>query len=196
MAMADSALKNDRRRAAKPLLWIGIASMIMAFAGLTSGYIVSRSSLIEANTWLYFDIPSEFYISTAIIIASSFVMTFAVRSARAGSMGKAKLLLLLTLIAGLVFSGFQVLGWSQLTQNEIRFTGEGSNVAGSWFYIITWFHLLHVTGGLITLLVTWVKAQMGKYSQDDYLGIEMAAIFWHFVDILWIFLFLFLAIFR
>lgn len=194
--MEDSVLKVQRRGAAKPLLWVGIASMVMAFAGLTSGYIVSRSSLLEKNGWLRFDVPVEFYISTAVILLSSGLMVLAVRSARSGKMAKVKFLLLLTLISGLIFSYIQFLGWGHLVDNEIYWTGEGSNVAGSWFYVITAFHLLHVAGGLITLVITYVKSLMGKYSQNDYLGIEMTAIFWHFVDILWIFLFLFLAIIR
>lgn len=194
--MSDATLKLQRRRAAKPLLWVGIASMVMAFIGLTSGYIVQRSSLIPENAWLQFDIPVEFYYSTAVILLSSGAMVWAVRSARDGKISTMKTALLSTLLLGIIFAIIQFLGWGTLTANKIYFTGEGSNVAGSWFYVITWFHLLHVAGGVITVLVTYVKSLLGKYSEKDYLGVEMAAIFWHFVDILWVFLFLFLAIIR
>lgn len=193
--MVDAALKEQRRKAAKPLLWVGIASMAMAFAGLTSGYVVSRSALMESQAWLQFAIPNAFYYSTAIILLSSATVVMAVRSARAQS-GQATLWLTVTLVLGLTFAALQYWGWNELVAQNIYFTGPESNTAGSWFYVITMFHMAHMAAGIISLIVTTVKSQMGKYSNGDILGVEMAAIFWHFLDILWIYLFLFLAIIR
>lgn len=105
-------------------------------------------------------------------------------------------MLIITFALGALFAVFQFTGWSELIDSKIFFTGEGSEPSGSWFYVITLFHLLHVAAGLIVLLVTIIKNAMNKYTEEDYQGIEMAAIFWHFVDILWILLFLFLAIIR
>lgn len=194
--MSDNTLKAQRKRAAKPMLWIGIASMAMVFAGLTSGYVVSRSALQAKEGWLSFDIPLPFFISTALIVLSSFVMIYAVRSAREGNSAGMQTGLWVTLVLGVTFTFLQFYGWQELIDSNIYFTGEGSNPAGSWFYVITAFHLVHIAAGLIVLIVTLVKAYMGKYTSEDYQGVEMAAIFWHFVDILWIYLFLFLAIIR
>lgn len=194
--MADEALREQRKRAAKPMLWIGIASMAMMFAGLTSGYIVQRSTLVESNSWFSFQIPTIFIYSTIVMVLSSAMMIMAVRSARSGNFGGTSLMLIITFALGALFAVFQFTGWSELIDSKIFFTGEGSEPSGSWFYVITLFHLLHVAAGLIVLLVTIIKNAMNKYTEEDYQGIEMAAIFWHFVDILWILLFLFLAIIR
>lgn len=194
--MTDTTLKQQRKRAAKPLLWISIASMAMMFAGLTSGYIVSRSSLMQDNAWLVFDIPSVFYVSTAVMLLSSGAMFLAVRAAREGKKSNLLTMLFATLALGTVFGVLQFYGWGDLHASKIYFAGSDANTSGSWFYIITAFHLLHLLGGWIALVVTTVKAYMGKYTSEDYQGVEMAAIFWHFVDILWIYLFLFLAIIR
>ncbi len=191
--MADTTLKQQRKRAAKPMLWIGIASMVMAFVGLTSGYIVSRSYLMEENGWLLFEMPTQFIYSTVVILISSGAMVMAVRSARNGEKGKLTLSLAAALVLGIVFAVLQYSGWGVLMSEGIYFVG---NQAGSWFYVLTAFHLLHLFGGWVALLVTFIKAQLGKYTEEDHQGVEMAAIFWHFVDILWICLFLFLAIIR
>ncbi len=190
----DTSLKMQRRRAAKPMLWIGMASMAMAFIGLTSGYIVSRSALMARNIWMNFEIPSAFYTSTAIIILSSVLMVFVTRMAKKGHVSTLGIFGVLAL--GIVFTILQFVGWNELTDSGVYFTGSESNTSGSWFYVITWFHLLHIVAGIIVLLVTGIKASMGKYSKGDVLGIEMASIFWHFLDALWIYLFLFLSFIR
>ena len=192
----EELLKQQRKVAAKPLLWVGIASMSMAFAGLVSGYIVSRSALIQREMWFSFNLPSYFYISTAVIVMSSAVMYWVVRSAKKGSFGLVKSGLWVVLVLGLAFAALQFLGWGQLHDGGVFWTGEGSNTAGSWVYAITGFHLLHLVGGLVSLIITTVKATIGKYEKENILGIEMAAIFWHFLDILWVFLFLFLLFYR
>ena len=189
-------LKEQRKGAAKPLLWIAIASMSMAFAGLTSGYVVSRSSLIERQNWLEFALPNYFYISTVIILASSIVMFWVVRQARLGNFAGVKTGLWVSVILGLSFAVLQFLGWVTLHDSGIFFTGQGSNNAGSWVYMITGFHLLHMVAGIITLLITAIKAHLGKYTHGNILGIELAAIFWHFLDFAWIYLFTFLLFIR
>ncbi len=189
-------LKEQRQGAAKPLLWIGMASMFMAFAGLASGYIVSRSSLLERENWLEFALPNYFYYSTAVILLSSLSMVFALQAARKNDSNKLTTALTITLVLGLTFGVLQVLGWQSLYAGGIFFTGEGSNPAGSWVYAITSFHLAHMIGGIVTLLVTLIKASMGKYANGAILGVELAAIFWHFLDLVWICLFLFLLFIR
>ncbi len=193
---AKELLKEQRKGAAKPMLWIGIASMAMAFAGLTSGYVVSRSALLERENWLEFALPNYFYISTAVILVSSLTMIYALRMAKSGNQQKSTQAIWFTLILGLLFGVLQLLGWGALHDSGIFFTGEGSNPAGSWVYALTFFHLAHLFAGLITLLVTAIKSHMGKYSPGNTLGIELTAIFWHFLDIVWIYLFIFLLFIR
>jgi len=193
---ARELLKEQRKGAAKPMLWIGIASMAMAFAGLMSGYIVSRSALLERENWFVFELPSYFYISTAVILASSVTMIFALREAKAGNAAKSTQAIIVTLLLGVSFAVLQLLGWQTLRENGVFFTGEGSNPAGSWVYAITFFHLMHMLAGVITLIVTSIRSYSGKYTIVNTLGIELAAIFWHFLDIMWILLFTFLLFIR
>lgn len=189
-------LAEQRKGAAKPMLWIGMASMFMAFSGLMSGYIVSRSALIAEQNWLTFALPNQFYISTALILASSITMHWAYKSAKSGNTAALKIALIITMVLGLAFGISQFLGWRALTSGGVFFTGPGSNPAGSWIYAITAFHIAHVLGGLIALFITTIKAQIGTYSATNYLGVALASMFWHFLDLVWICLFLFLLFIR
>jgi cytochrome c oxidase subunit 3 len=189
-------LKEQRRGAAKPMLWIGIASMAMAFAGLTSGYVVSRSKLIEVNNWLEFALPNAFTYSTIVIVLSSITVFYALKFAKKGMQQQSTYALLATLLLGITFASLQFQGWKELHASGIFFTGAGSNPAGSWVYAISFFHILHVTAGLISLMVTTFKSSKGLYNQKDTLGIELSSTFWHFLDILWIYLFMFLLFIR
>ena len=104
--------------------------------------------------------------------------------------------MLLTLLLGIGFAVSQYEGWKSLVQQHIYFTGPGSNASAQFFYIITFMHLLHLLGGIIAILVVYFKALAEKYSSTDYLGIQLCAIYWHFLDALWIYLFLFLYLIR
>jgi len=186
----------DKNKVALPLLWVGIASMSMAFAGLTSGYVVSRTSLLESGKWLTFGLPDVFAYSTLVILLSSLTVGLAYRTSKSGNQKRAAQLLWATLLLGLIFGFLQIQGWIALHSNAIFFTGPGSNTAGSWVYALTFFHLAHLLGGLISIFITALKAQMGKYNADNNLGILLASIFWHFLDLLWVYLFLFLVFIR
>ena len=100
--------------------------------------------------------------------------------------------IVLSLVLGLLFSCFQILGWGQLVSDGIFLTGAKSHPAGSFLYVITLAHLIHVLGGLISLLVTTIKSAQVKYTKENYLGIELTSIYWHFLDVLWVYLFVFL----
>lgn len=174
------------------MLWIGIVSIVMFFAGLTSAYVVSQTR----TDWLYFDIPSVFYLSTVIIILSSLTMFGAQWMIRQDKVKASTSFLLLTLGLGIAFTAMQVQGWLDLADQGIHFTGEGANVSGSFFVILVFAHAVHVLGGLISLIFTSIKGMMNKYSAKDYIGISVAATYWHFLDILWIYLILFLVFIR
>jgi len=184
--------RSHRKKVAKPLLWIGMVSIIMMFAGLTSGYIVRRA---EGN-WIEFEMPQIFYVSTILLALSSLALIWARRSVHQSNLQAVKFGLMLALGLGLAFSYSQVQGWQSLINIGVYFTGPGSNAAGSFFYVITLAHLLHVVAGLIVLMVMLRKAIQLKYTSQDHLGLDLGMMFWHFLGVLWLYLFLFLAIIR
>ncbi|MBK7311225.1 MAG: cytochrome c oxidase subunit 3 [Sphingobacteriaceae bacterium] len=181
-----------RKKTAKPLLWIGIVSIVMLFAGLTSAYVVRADN----GNWLVFHLPPIAIISTAIIVASSLTMLIAQFSIRKDKQNMATLFLFITFVLGLAFTYTQYAGWKELTAQGIYFLGKYSNASGSFLYLIALMHLFHLFGGLFALLITLTKSIRKCYSSHDHLGIELAAIYWHFLDVLWIYLFLFLYFFR
>lgn len=184
--------KEIREKSAKPLLWIGMVSMAMIFAGLTSAYVVRQGK----GDWLKFDLPQLFYISTAIIIISSVTMNWVLAAAKKSDYKNIKLASLLTLFLGLAFVYCQFKAWGNLIDQKVFFAGKYSNAAGSYMYILTGLHMLHMIGGIFALLIVWIKSLRNKYNSENLLGIRLCAIFWHFLDVLWIYLFLFLFFVR
>ncbi len=185
-------LRLARRKASKPLLWIGIVSIVMLFAGLTSAYVVRAQN----GNWLVFQLPPIMLISTALIITSSLTMFLAQRAIKKDKFQLTSIALLATLLLGIAFFYTQYAGWKQLSTQGIYFAGKFSNASGSFLIVIAFLHLLHMIGGLISLAVSLTKSLLKKYSSSDSLGIELTAIYWHFLDILWVYLFLFLYFYR
>jgi cytochrome c oxidase subunit 3 len=174
----------------KIVLWVAMASIVMLFAGLTSGYIVRQA---EGN-WIVFEIPSAFYFSTGIIIASSLTMFWAQRAAKNNRQSEIKAWMITTLGLGLAFVFCQFLGYNQLVHRGIFFSG--GNVSGSFFYALTALHAAHATGGILALMFTSGKSILEKYNSKNYLGIQLCATYWHFMGFLWLYLFVFLAAIR
>jgi cytochrome c oxidase subunit 3 len=172
----------------KMLLWVGLGSIVMMFAGLTSAYIVKKS---QAN-WLEFDLPNLFWFSTLVILVSSFTIQMAVKKAKAGEIAQYRGFLSVTAILGITFIILQLRGFQVLELNNVALTGARSNSAGSFLLVITGLHLLHLLAGVIALVVISLKAMAAKSSANQVLSVELAATYWHFVDILWIYLFVFL----
>lgn len=185
-------IKAARRKAAKPLLWIGIVSIVMLFAGLTSAYVVRADN----GNWLVFELPDIAVLSTAIIVTSSLSMVVAQRAVKKDNLRLTSLALFVTLVLGLAFFYTQIEGWRQLTAKGIYFIGRYSNASGSFLYLIAAVHLAHLIGGLVALSVSLTKSLLKKYSAADHLGLELTAIYWHFLDALWVYLFLFLYFYR
>jgi cytochrome c oxidase subunit III len=181
-----------REKVAKPMLYLAMGSMVMLFAAFTSAYYVRH----EKGDWMVFQMPQIFYISTAVILFSSVTMNWALSSAKKNDFKNIKLASLLTLLLGIGFVICQVMGWNILYSQKIVFAGKYSNASGSFFYVLTLMHLLHLFGGMIALLVVWIKSTQEKYNSGNLLGIRLCAIFWHFLDLLWIYLFLFLLFVR
>lgn len=176
-------------RAKKNMLWFGIISLTMSFAGLTSAYVVSK----ERPDWISsFEIPQAFYISLALIITSSITIHFALKTIRKQQNGLGMFLLVATFLMGVLFVIFQFVGFSEIIQNGYNFTGPTSSITTSFIYLVVLLHVAHVFAGLISLLVVIYNHYKLKYQNGKTLGVELAATFWHFVDIVWIYLFLFL----
>ncbi|MCL7762253.1 cytochrome c oxidase subunit 3 [Polaribacter sp. Z014] len=181
-----------KRKSAKPMLWISMISMVMFFAGLTSAYVIS----MKRDDWVSFDLPQAFFISTALIIASSITLFFSQRALKNDKRQLSLLLIIATLLLGVGFIWQQYVGFNQLKSVGLFFTGPESTVSTSFIIGITFMHVLHLLAGIIVLLVVIYNHFKYKYKSDNMLGFELGAIFWHFVDILWIYLFFFFYFIR
>ncbi|MFN5324448.1 MAG: heme-copper oxidase subunit III [Bacteroidota bacterium] len=173
----------------KILLWLSMVSMVMVFAGLTSGYIVRQA---EGN-WFVFELPQMFTYSTIVIVLSSVTMWWAVRSVRKGDLVAMRTSLAITLILGLGFCITQFWAWSDLVKMGIFFTG---NPSGSFLYVLSALHLAHLAGGILYMIIVTTNAFRGLYSPENHLQIELCSTFWHFMDGLWVYLFIFLTMIR
>ncbi len=171
----------------KFVLWVAIAAIIMMFAGLTSAYMVRRS---QAN-WFVFSMPIIFWYSTGVILLSSLTVYLALRSFKAREMQRYRLLISITAILGVLFSIMQCIGFFDLQKNGVQLLGQGSNPSASFLFIITGLHVLHVLGGAIALLIIFFRAFNTRLKNYNSVPIEIVSIYWHFVDILWIYLFIF-----
>lgn len=193
MDLTQGTFQEKRARSRKMMLWFAMISMFMMFAGLTSAYIVSK----ERPDWLKdFEMPTAFFISTAAIVISSITFHLAKMAIQKDDRTKTTIFLLTTLALGIVFVISQFDGFSQIIDSGYHFTGKGSTVTTSFLYIVTVTHLLHVAVGILVLLVVIYNHFKQKYKQGQTLGLELGAMFWHFLDFLWVYLFLFLYFFR
>jgi cytochrome c oxidase subunit 3 len=178
-----------QNRSLKQLLWIGMGSIIMFFAGLTSAYVVRKPQ----GNWTDFLLPDWFLYSTIIVVISSLILIVAKK--RIHNQKISSNLILGTFFLGIIFSYCQFRGWQVLTNQGVFLTGPGSNVSGSFLYVITLSHLIHLIGGLIAILITAIKTRKGEYSTNDCLGFDLTSFYWHFVGLLWVYLFVFLKYF-
>ena len=193
MDLTQGTLEEKTNRSKKMMLWFGIVSLIMSFAGLTSAYVVSSSR----EDWLNdFQLPNAFAISTIVIIISSLTFIMAKKALKGDKRLLVTIWLWITLILGVVFIYNQFLGFNQIIESGYNFTGPTGNITMTFIFIIAFAHILHVVVGLICLLVVIYNHFKQKYNAKKMLGFELAATFWHFIDFLWLYLFLFLYFFR
>lgn len=182
--------KAIRQKVGKPLLIVGMVSIFMIFAALTSAYIVRQAD----GNWLTFDMPMPFYVSTIFIVLSSITMMWSTRSAKNGNLQAMTKGVGLTFLLGLGFVISQFYTYAYMVESGLYFVG--TNVSSSFMYVITGLHLAHIISGLIALGVSYLNARRGKYTADDHLGLSLSAMYWHFLDVLWIYLLLFLLFIR
>jgi cytochrome c oxidase subunit 3 len=172
----------------KLLLWIAICSICMMFAGWTSAFLVRKAQ----GNWLLFQMPWSFWVSTIVILTSSVTMHLTLRSFTQRNMKLYKAMLASTTFLGVAFMLLQLYGFYQLGQSGITLASNGDGVSGSFIYVISSVHILHMLGGVIALVVMYLVVNFSKktkiYSST---GLEILSTYWHFVDVLWIYLFLF-----
>lgn len=171
-------------------LWLSILGMIMLFVGLSSGYIVRRA---EGN-WLQFEMPSDFQLSTILVVLSSITMFWAFYAAKKDELNQIKAVLISTFILGFAFCLSQIQAWENLMNSGLFFAG--SEASSSWLYVITATHFAHIIGGLIALLIAIIQAFRLNIHKKNMLRISLINTYWHFVGILWIYLYLFLFLNR
>ena len=189
MDLTQGTAKEKNRRAKKMMLWFGIVSLIMGFAGWTSAYIVSS----KREDWVSdLELPSAFFISTVIIILSSIAYFAAKKAVGKDNQKMGTIFLLITLALGITFISLQFVGFSQMLESGYYFTGPTSNIKMSYVFLLAAVHIAHVVAGLITLLVVLVQQLRKKYTPENMLGMELGATFWHFLDFIWVYLILFM----
>lgn len=189
MDLTQGTSQEKNNRAKKMMLWFGIASLIMSFAGWTSAFIVSSTR----KDWLSdFVLPDPFFISVGVIIVSSIALILAKKALKDNNKQMTTVWLLAAFALGIYFIINQFNGFSEIVAQGYNFTGPTSNVTMSYIFLIAFVHIVHVVVGLICLMVVVINHLRNKYSSTNMLGFELAATFWHFVDILWVYLFFFL----
>lgn len=186
-------LRLKKEKAYKTMLLLGMASIVMIFAGLTSAYVVSSSR----PDWLSdFNLPSAFLFSTIIMLISSLTFHLAKNAIKKDNRSLTTIYLGITLFLGILFIALQFVGFSQIVSEGYYFTGSESNVTISFLYVLVIVHMVHIIGALISLLVVIYNHYKQRYNSSQSLGIELGAAFWHFLDFLWLYLFLFFTFYK
>jgi len=183
-----STVAMEQRKKIHPhkfTLWVAIASILMMFAGLTSAYIVKKN---QAN-FLSFDLPLAFWYSTAAIVASSVAIWMAEKKFKNREMAAYRKLITVTFILGILFVALQAVGFWQLYKSGLQLK---TNVSVSFLYVIVMLHALHVVGGVVALMVIFVRAFRVKVKNYNPVPVEVMSTYWHFVDLLWLYLLVFL----
>jgi len=170
-------------------MWLFIGSVVMLFASLTSAYIVRQA---EGN-WLYFELPGILSISTIVILVSSVTMQWAYWSAKKDSLQRVKTLVLMTTLLGVSFLVLQFYGWKDLVANQVYLVG---NPSGSFLYVITGLHGLHIISAIVYLMIVLVSTFRFQVHSKNLLQMEMCTTYWHFLGGLWLYLFVFLLLYR
>ncbi len=172
----------------KLMMWIFIVTDALLFAGLLVGYGVMRSATeVWPDQNIAFDM-NYITLMTFTLITSSATMACAVAAATVGNKKHVTMFLWLTILGGAAFLGMQVYEWTHFIHEGARLTSNPWGVPqfGACFFIITGFHGMHVTTGVTVLLIVAIRSAMGKYSAQ---GVENAGLYWHFVDLVWVFVF-------
>ncbi|MCS7085575.1 MAG: cytochrome c oxidase subunit 3 [Bacteroidia bacterium] len=184
------------------MMWIYLVSMTMMFAGLTSALIVGRADHLDNASWRNFDLPTAFHFTTVIALLSSITMQAAYVSAKRNRFAALRMFLWITTALGFVFLIGQWMGFRQLYAAGVYFVDNAqtlgtrfrvNNVSGSFLFVITGLHALHLVAALIASLVMMVRAIGYKITAEKTTGLKITAVFWHALGILWLYLYLFFS---
>jgi cytochrome c oxidase subunit 3 len=189
MRAVSSEYGHNKIHSHKLALWVGIATIIMMFGAFTSAYIVRRA----AGNWYEFKLPDIFLFNTLVIIASSVTLHFAFRAFKNGREKAYKRLLLATFVLGIAFVVLQYQGWLAMTAMGATFT---TNPSTSFVYVISGVHAAHVLGGVAALIVALTHAYYLPFKPTfrRTLRFDLVVNYWHFVDLLWVYLVVFFMI--
>ena len=190
--IVEEARKPRSMNPKKFALWLFIVSVCMLFGAWTSAYIVKRGE----PGWSSFELPVEFWLTTGIIMLSSVTMIWAQRAARKDNLEQTKLALGLTTVLGFSFLVGQWLAWGKMVDMNYYFAGSGSNSSSSFIYVLTGFHGLHIISGIAVLLIALVATFRYKVHSKNMLRLELCSTYWHFLGVLWLYLFVFLLLNR
>lgn len=187
-ALNQTSFRN-RIHPHKFALYVSFASIIMMFGSLTSAYIVKSA----AGNWLEYTMPSYFYYSTAVLLLSSLTLHSAYLSFKNKNEKAYKVLLLCSLVLGIGFVTLQYYGWNALFNVGVDLK---ANVSGSFLYLITGLHAAHIMGGIAAILVAIVHAFTLPFivTEKRKVRFQLVLQYWHFVDILWLYLLIFLLV--
>lgn len=200
--LSPNKVEGRRIHPHKFALWIAMGSIAMMFAGLTSGYMVRKAQ----DNWRYYNLPTIFWISTGVILLSSLTIFLATRAFKERAMQRYRLLMLLTIVLGAGFCALQYYGFVQLynTPQQVRINGQvlnqfvpvkvNGNPSESFLFIIAGLHIAHIAGGIVAMLITYLRSFRTRVKVYNSTGLEIVGGYWHFVDILWIYLFIFFLV--
>jgi cytochrome c oxidase subunit III len=190
MKAQQNVIEPSETRSINPkvfTMWLFIVSIVMLFAAFTSAYLVRKA---EGN-WVEFQMPSLFSYSTGVLILSSLSMHYSLIAAKKDQFNALRISISITFVLGLLFLVMQFFGWIQLVEMNVYFVG---NPSGSFVYVLSGLHGLHLVSGLIVLIFALVAAFRLKINAKQLNQIKICATYWHFLDALWLYLFVFLLI--
>jgi cytochrome c oxidase subunit 3 len=168
-------------------LWLFLVTVLMIFAALTSAYIVRQA---EGN-WLEYELPEIFWVTSGIVLLSSVSMQVAYFAAKRDNFIGLRIAMVFTVLLGFAFLVGQWYSWVALVDREVFFVG---NPAGSFLYVFTGLHALHLISGVIFLIIVLISTFRYKVHSQALNTLEMATTYWHFLGGLWLYLFLFLLL--
>jgi len=171
-------------------LWLGMIGMFMMFAALSSGFIVYTAG--GPDRGIKTILPAAFVCSTVLIVLSSVTMQLAYVAAKRTQFARQQFLLVVTILLGIGFFAVQLYAWGILTSRGVVFVN--TNASQSFIYVFTGLHLAHILAGLIVLSRALIGRLRGIPQVNNVFRMDHAALFWHFLGILWIYIYVFLLL--
>ena len=181
--------RHNKIHSLKLLLWFALGSITMMFTALLSAYIYKQSS----GHWVYIDLPISFLFNTLIIVISSFTIHWAYKLTRSDQLNRAKQFLIVTFFLGIVFLTGQYFSWLEMVDQDV-FLIDPRSVSGSFVYILSGLHALHILGGLVALFIMLVRSIRKQLNMSNILGLELTLTYWHFLSFLWLYIYVFLMV--